>query len=351
MGLCLLISVGLIFLIKSYRKYLKYYIVLVGTLIILITPFYDIILNFIDAVVLRFWLLPPPPEAPFITLANFTLGYNALKVSYFAFAVVFLVLFIIGLFCLRHQKRKRFLVLSLFLPPLVGGYFISQQIPIYLDRQFLFISPVYYIIVALAISKIKYKIVRFVFIGFYCLAVINPLANYYNFNMPLGSYYHVGVYPKKPDKDVVNYLRENLKDGDIVAVSEPHAWRFEYYFDNYGCMSNSYFFFIDSLFKRNQPYYYNALKEIRREKVKHGFPLINLVNLEQNTSEIIAVPHISAYNFSRIWLISTSWGRDGKFPPHVVRVRNWLNYNWHKAKTRRFPGIIIDLYQKNKDCK
>ncbi len=66
--------------------------------------------------------------------------------------------------------------------------------------------------------------------------------------------------------------------------------------------------------------------------------------LGAKNSAIPGIRNIKEYNFKRIWLISSSWAREGNLDAHTEAVRDWMQANYLLLDSIEFEGIFIDLY-------
>jgi len=52
------------------------------------------------------------------------------------------------------------------------------------------------------------------------------------------------------------------------------------------------------------------------------------------------------YNFKRLWLVSSSWARDGILELHAQAVRQWMRTQYSILDSKEFDGIFIDYILK-----
>lgn len=239
-----------------------------------------------------FWISRPSFKSIVITFENFNLGYNGFQITYLLSSIIFLSLLFFGIYC--FDKEKRLFLASFLFIPISLTFAISQKMPIYIDRQLMLFSPFYYILVAQGVMKIKARMAKNLIIALISLLIISSLNNYFTDHMPvLSPSHHQGVHAKKPIKPAINYIEENWQKDDRLIVSH---------------------------ISLRAPFLY--YKE--------------LYKLKQNNN--------NNFNCKRIWLVSSSWARDGKLEPGIILLKNALSSRYTKIKSLEFDGIYIDLF-------
>ena len=292
--------IGLLFLavgwpllcIKKYRKLAKKMVIAHIIIVAFFVPWVRIFWQHLLFVKEAFWITRPSFFSIMITIKNFNIGYNSFQ-SFFTLSwILFFGLALRGVFHLR-QKARLFLLTSMCLPILLI-FIISQQIPIYLDRQLILFSPFYYIIIAAGIADIKSNVARWAVICLILVFVVPSIGNYFSNYMPAESYiYHQGAYTKKPFQPAINYIEDNWQKGDAIVYSHVSVKPSFIYYQKYG-------------------------------------------GLKQNDQ--------NKFNYKRMWLISSSWSRDCELSQKVQLLRERLDERYKKADTAEFDGIFIDLY-------
>jgi len=284
-----------LFLLKKYRSGIKRWLAANALILISFLPWTYIFLQHILYVKETFWIIKPSLFSILITFKNFSVGYNSPNTTFLLSSMVFFSLLFFGIFCLEKEK-KAFLLAFLFIP-ITATFLISQKIPIYLDRQLMLFSPFYYLIIAKGITNIKYLTARIIVVILILLFIIPSLINYFTNYMPIqDAIYHQGAFTKKPFKPAINYIEENWQEGDVLI---------------YGHIS------IHAPFKYHQKQY----------------------SLKQNDK--------NRTNYKRIWLISSSWPRDGQIKGGGELLRTTLAKRYTLLKNKEFDGIFIDLYEIN----
>jgi len=272
-----------------------------------------------------FWLNKPVLQSIRITFENFNVGYSASKLLYLFSSATYLILAINGIRFLLKDKKMLTFLLAFIIIPITLAYFVSKKIPIYLDRQLLIFSPLYYLLIAVGIEAIKKRSIKIFFVTLVILLSIVSLYRYYNNQIaPLS--HHEGVHLKKSFKPAAQFLYENIRNGDIIADTNPSTKVLEYYYTN-NSITRYYFFIPGSL----DNYF---LKSIQRDK-KGSWMAIDLSK------------GILQYNLKRIWLVTSSWERNGKIDQNSEAVKKYLEKYYALVQRKDFEGIYLELYQLN----
>lgn len=238
---------------------------------------------------------------------------------------------------MERKKRRAYIPDFIIFAPIIITFLISQVIPIYLNRRLMLFSPFYYLIIAAGLVKIKAGIVRKVAYCCIFLMAIICLYNYFSYRMPLPARYHQGVYPKKPIKPAADYISKEFLNGDIIGYSGPTGtYLFYYMWDRIIKEKISVFSFV---IKSRLELYWR-----KRNGIYFARDLITkrLIRLEEEES----CKYLEGYNFKRLWLISSSWARDGILDYHTLGVREWMQNHYSVLDRKEFDGIFIDLYGK-----
>ena len=292
-GLVILIAIWPLFGIKKYRASLKKCIVASVVIILLFLPCIHIFWQHFLFVKEAFWLARPSLYSVMITFKNFNIGYSNFHFVFLPSMILFFALAFLGFFSI-NKKAKMFLLMFLFFP-ILFIFVVSQRVPIYLDRQLIIFSPFYYLAVAKGISCIRHNVIRVSLVCLILVFIASSIYNYFSNQMPiLPTIYHQGSYVKKPFEPAIKYIEDNWQEGDTLVYSHISVKpSFLYYQQRYD-------------------------------------------NLKQNDK------NNSIYK--RMWLVSSSWSRDGILGPGVQLLRERLKEQHEKVDSVEFDGIFIDLY-------
>jgi hypothetical protein len=64
-----------------------------------------------------------------------------------------------------------------------------------------------------------------------------------------------------------------------------------------------------------------------------------------NWRRIIPLKEAKKLKFKRIWLISSSWDRDGTLDENSEAVREWMQGHYKRVFEKWMDGILIGLYE------
>ncbi|MBU0547300.1 MAG: glycosyltransferase family 39 protein [Candidatus Omnitrophica bacterium] len=310
-------------------------------LIFAIPQLYFLSLNIIK-VADNFWIPKPAFSSILTTFYNFNTGYNSTAMIHSVMFVTFSLLLVYGIWAWRKTRRVELIQLSLFLfVPIIITFLISQKIPIYIDRQLMFFSPFYYILLSAGLAKINKRTIR---AGIYIIIVFSSLFclnNYFSNYMPLSLRYHVGVHVKQPVKPAADYVNNQLINGDAVSFSDQSTLSVLYYMPKILDEKNKITVIIFIIQSKLEEYWKKLGMGVGYGRYTWVYSSSRkLVVLDQRN----AFKKIKKSNFKRIWLISSSWEKDGSLTLHSEAVRKWLRGRYQLLDTKVFNGIFIDLY-------
>jgi mannosyltransferase len=269
-----------------------------------------------------FWLKKPSIRSLIITFENFNVGYSATQAAYLFSSITFLLLVANSVRVLKKYRADFFLLLAFIVLPVSAVYLISQMMPVYLDRQLMIFSPFYYLMLAVGIENFNSRRTKIFFIVTISLLSSISLHRYFNSEIS-PPYHHEGVHLKKPLRPAAQYLKDNIMPGDIVAHTNPSTQALGYYYSNRGITDYL-------IFKPNSLDHY-FMNSIQKDKAG-AWHIIDLsCGIEQ-------------YNLSRIWLVTSSWERDGRIDENSIAVKNYLERHYTKIKSEYFDGIYLELY-------
>lgn len=337
-----IILAGILFIFKSHRQLLKPYLVSLCLIFFSLLPFSPLFFKQMDMVKNVFWIPKPHLRAIAITFENFNAGYNATIGIYLFTFIIFSLLFLLGiLFWWKEKKQELITLVSFIFIPIIITFLISKNMPIYLDRQMMLFSPFYYIIIAAGLTKIKMCLIKIAMYISILIPILFCLYNYFSYQMPLPQSHHIGVHAKKPVKPAADYINRGSEEGDLVALSDWSINQIFFYLQNNPKKKQMVFCFVESKF-RNERYWYNRIKEALELALQKGISS-NIIDLEEKSS-ILEVKSLKQLDFKRVWLISSSWARDGKLEPHVEAVREFMLSHYALLETKEFDGIFVELF-------
>ena len=135
--------------------------------------------------------------------------------------------------------------------------------------------------------------------------------------MPCSLEYHLGTYTKEPISPIVRLIKDNFKKGDIIVHTSPNLdlpfWF--YWGDDY----KFYYFVIPG-----------ALDKMYKEVIlKSRWSEYHVYDLSTNEE----LP------FRRVWLICSSWARDGRLYPNSIAVMEWMDKKYKRVYKKEFYEI------------
>ena len=236
------------------------------------------------------WVPKPEFFSLVTTIKEFSLGYITLSpLVFFLNLLFFTSICLLGI--LRLKRETSFILLIFFLLPISITYLIGQRNPVYITRQLMIFSPFYYLLVAAGIDCLKFALLRFLVLLCLILYVSTSLLNYYR-DVPGG-----GLI-KKPFKPALFFIEKNWQKHDVAVHAHPST--------------RAPFRFYRERFHLNQTPF----------NIRHH---------------------------ERIWLISSSWLRNGDLNPDVLLLNTRLSYYYDKIMTFYDQGIVVDLFVANKE--
>lgn len=338
----ILMSEGLFFIFnRKYRYLSKRWVISLLIILISFLPWLRIFMNQTVNLLNCFWIPKPIWGSMIITFENFNVGYSATNLIYFISLVLFTPLFIYGFFyCYRKKELMIMILLLLFIfVPILFIFLISQWLPIYIDRQIICLSCFYYIIVSVGIMGIRNRFIKGGILTAIILIISLSLFNYYSDRLTSNLDYRMGVHIKKPFKPIFKYIKENFEKGDIIVHCHfstiAPLW---YYYDRMAMDKQYYFATILSGPNVINDIYWQKFAKFAKEKEGKKIRIIDLGEGKNILKE---------NNFKRVWVISSSWSRNGELDQNSDIVRTWMMKYYSKINSKVFEGILVEVYARN----
>lgn len=270
-----------------------------------------------------FWLPRPELNAPLITFENFILGYNGTYTLYLAVDILLLVSFIASFKNLLKIEDKTPLILCVFLilVPTAATFLFSRLFfSVYLDRALIIFSPYLYLLLAAGIASWGKKI-RILVLLFLLPCLFVAAFRYYSGTIFEPLQHHTGAHPKKPIKPAIEFLRAHALPTDIIAfTNQADSTPFKFYSPE---LSSRVVFFFDPRIVDpcwNRPF--------------------------TPSTFYIPLQKIDALHATRIWVVSSEWGRWGGLDPNCVSVNQWLASRFELELERNIDDLHIFRYVK-----
>ena len=109
-----------------------------------------------------------------------------------------------------------------------------------------------------------------------------------------------------------------------------------------------YYIYIDIYFLKRyikqkyaelEPYWYNRYIRWYQGDILGSY---NIVEIGEDEDRLFK--YIKNYGYKRIWLVYSSWKRDGILEPYEKTVREWMQGHYLILDKKEFDGIFVDLY-------
>jgi hypothetical protein len=132
-----------------------------------------------------------------------------------------------------------------------------------------------------------------------------------------------------PVKPFVEYIKQNFREGDIIAHSNPATeFLFKFYCNDLN--AEHYYFIVPEA------------QEIYWRKI-----IIERIGSDEDEYRKVIIPdELGKYNFKRIWLISSAWGRNYKLDQNSIMVILYLQRFYKLAERKWISGVLVSLYEK-----
>ncbi|MDD5355421.1 MAG: hypothetical protein PHY56_02665, partial [Candidatus Omnitrophica bacterium] len=358
---------GLLIVFKNNRHYIKRWFLSILAISILLLPLTLVFIQHCNYVKNSFWLLKPRLEDIFITFAVFNLGYSSGYIELIMGLVLFFALFIYGTYSFYKINKEHAITLFLLasLPVIIVYFFSVWYTPVYITRQFLIFTPFYYLLIAKGLGCIKSRIFRMSASIFVVSILILSLFNYYSGFMlsskGQGEFY-TGIHQKKNYMDLLTDINSRLKSSDIVATADVQSFAIvNLYYSNAQdftrsgfCMSQFLFYpFVLTSLDKSFLNITELIGTLSREDKKrlYSMEITNAYFTQNNNSlfqrfrnRLIRRFPLEGIESQRIWLISSTWGKQGFLTYNYFLVKNSLLKHLNKQISIEKDGILAELY-------
>lgn len=325
-------QVAIIYFFRNkINNFKKLALVFAGVFLIYL-PWLSIFFTKLQSFLDEFWIAKPTLFSFYTLFCNLNLGYTAAPKIFFVSFFLFGSILVWGIYIgSRKYKNSTLTGLCFLILPVIITFIISKRNSFFISRQLSMVLPFYLILIGLGISCTKKRFIKVLAVTAILFLTTISLVNYYLDVIPSGVDYHVGTYIKKPIQPITDYIERNFKRGDIIAFSNPqYFYPFIYYL---GKKYNYYYFFIPSA---QDKYWRKVLQSLKDSKYKK-----RCKNITDLTSEYYKIKSIN-----RIWLISSSWPRDGTLDENSIAVGRWIERDYKPLDERWMYGTLVELYAK-----
>jgi len=310
----ILAATGVVFIFKQPRFFLKEWILSWIAALAGFLAWAPVFWIQFTNVVRDFWIEKVSQNTLINTLQNFNLGYESgYHISNIA---VFLFLFLAGIFLSKKQERIKVTMLaSMIAVPFAALFIMSATRPVYLDRQLLPVTVFYYLLIAKGIESFKNPL------------KILPLALVLSMLfLSVPGYYKAVNSNKKSFKPLVDYIRQGLKEDDVLCITTGSAVTTVPYYLSKCSKIMPEIYLLHAKKGDSQRLHVSDLKV---KKWKGEYWINGVRDLAQDES-------------SHIWVVSGSWKRDGYLDINSSEVCNWFQSKTGLLVKKAFDGLFLE---------
>jgi 4-amino-4-deoxy-L-arabinose transferase-like glycosyltransferase len=291
-----------------------------------------------------FWIPTPIPSSLLVTLENFILGYSGTTDLYWLIDVVLILLLvplvIYGLFKKNNQKTQLIICLFLWAFPTLLVYTLSVLFAsFYLDRSLIVLTPYFYTILALGITRLNNKKIRTVFVG--ALILLLAIGDYRYFSGQMfepasapkaGKRHHTGTYLKKPFKPLVHFLKQNMKADDYLLFGYLAPF----------CPLVHYLGYPKNRYRSTIFYVYDT--GVNNSDYERPYQeVLGYSTFHRPMEEILS--KIKREKVKTVYFLGGDWPRDGQLDENSQKVKEFLDKNLKLINARDFDGVELFTYE------
>jgi len=295
----------------------------------------------------KFWAPKPIWISPFVTFNNFLFSYNR-QPFFNVLTLVFTAALLVLIFFSKGKNSNLGFLKSVVFFPVLACFMLSKLfMSFYIDRLFIFTTPFFYMLIAISMSEIKYKLLqRSLTVVFVVLLSVAAVFYYTGMNeqkppYPQSSFWyrmHQGVPFKYPVKSVLDFLDRSVQPDDSIFISGLDFRMPFYHYMRYDTR-------------------YAGLRKLRREFLVVSYTLehdyfenrILKMLFETKRARIIDREGVSEvpHKDPRYWLLTSNWNRGVPLSPksNGRLVREYMKNNLTLVRSVTIDGIIIDLFE------
>jgi len=353
--LLLLIMTGPALSLKENRKCLKKWYLSASIIIVAVLPSLALAMKQVLLINNHFWLRPPDIKSLFLTFGVFSLGYSSGLLGLAAGIVLFISLFIYGIYSQSKSSKNDTLILSAFclLPVLLVYIFSKIATPIYLDRKFIIFSPFYYLFIGKGVINIKNMVLRSAVMLIALFLVSSSLLNYYREGFVMsrsdGRDVYEGVHFKKNYYGLMETVVRNLDDDTALCVTDLQSLMLSVqYLIRKGIPDIPhlyYFLFYPGLL---EPYQKASIEMDKIDFTDYPAGKERLYCAQRINGKWLVNKADLIDKFDKIWLISSAWNEKNRFFDNSYEVKKYFLARYVKLAFETKDGILIELYGRKK---
>jgi len=361
----LLVALGVICIFKDYRVHLKKWLFTIVGMALVSSLYLKFTDTRINETIKNLWISSLPQGSFWQTFGVFALGYSANPPLLTAGIVFSLCLFISGAyFYYRKNKTNAIFLVTATLLPLTITSILSWIIsPFYLTRKMLIVSPFFYILLTKGLWGINKKIYRIAGITILTIMIALSLMNYYKnyiIELPDGKDFYPGVHARKNYSRLLNNIKINLKEKDIIIGTDVQSFLSLLYY--FGFPSDAtelvhFYFFPEFMYKFQRQSFIDMAKTNPATSFEG---LASSSQTQDKTNSLHALyypknsPHatvkeikLDTLDYKRVWLVSSTWNKYGLYEPNSKAVREFVSLFFRRKLIKKSDTFTLELYEKD----
>lgn len=325
MCLFLLLTQALFFPIFYLKKktLMKRYLFSQGIILLLTIPLASFFFGSISVIekfgdIVYHWM--PKGDWRYVvqTFNIFNLGYHSQTISRLAGMLIFVPLFLRGIWLNRKAKDKLLILLFWLWLPIISSILVAYflRLHIYVHRNFIYSTASYYLLIASGLDKLSKKYLCCFLAAILLLSATSLHSYYQNIFFTPEEPYRSGVHLKQDHKAAAEYITSNFKEGDTVI----HV-----------CLSSDLPFFYYASKSQN-----TAIKNMLKDYYANKGHRIK----EKDEIENFVAGH------KRAWFVFSHWEPESLDSPvsNEKKIKSAFDQTYHLIASKGFEGISIYLY-------
>jgi len=341
-----------IFFLRGWRSVLPFILTLL-LFFAAYLPFLEKALFIFYYISAGFWSEVPRLKHIGMTLSNLIVGYNStIFISTVITAVSCILLAIFALVGFKERKGHKDILRCFFyfsLPLVLAFLFSRLFVPVYMDRGLIAITPFYYLIIAFSITSLR-RVFRYLAVIAVCASLVVGVVSYYCDWLSI-PYWNGGIYIKRPVKPAVSFLKKNFSTGDSIAFTNNAAMLpfsfyarepsspYSFYRVSFKGASKTLSFMDQNFYSyiqgRETPLYYLFDPAVLNRSIGRG--------VEPYQCNI-RIQDVASLKAKRIWVICSTWERDGRLDENSESVKKWMDKTYRLQMSRTIDGIVFLCY-------
>lgn len=326
--------------------------------LVFFAPLFGLFLHQLYAAKNLSWMVIPHLRWLVMSFAVFGLGYSSNIPQFLVGYLLLASLFTYGVHksFKQHNAYASFMLFSFFLPVIIIFLFSRLFFPVYIDRQFIVITPFYYLFIAKGLSGIKNIRVKAAVLALLTVLMSTLLVNYYKGFMMRsknGREIYFGVHERKQYGGLISYLKSRLQERDIIAATDIQS----YFFTIEAVPAGSKDKGIRRLF-----FYPKYLQGLDRNALFGRFlppGKISKINDGEDNDSMHEFYHKDSYlavngnpladpEIKRIWLVSSFWDSCGSNPVNnnYGRIEKEMLRYYKRDEFLEHDGVILERFSR-----